>query len=1392
MYLRKIIFLTTIVFYSSVTALIDLSAQEQTVQTEQHATRSPDISFLDVNAFAQDSLGYMWIATLGGLNQYNGYEYRHFVHIPSDSTSLRHDFVFSLLIDSSHTFWVGTANGVSTFDFESNRFVHYSGSATPVYSFFEDHNGQIWVATPLGPGRVDREQQTVSFPLEQQFVNLFWEDNAHRLWMGLSERQGLAVRKEDLSWEYYSLPGNRYVTCRYADPQGVWWLGTSAGIVLFDPNSHTFKNPEFPTIPENILLNKTQINFIKEVEPLKLLIGTTTEGFFYYDLLSQQLQHNMPARFNPFYSAQLHNCYIDQQGNAWIGTYDKGFVIGNKQSDCFNVDHRLSNPFKGKFVTRVIEDKDHRFWIATRYDGLYRYSPSDGLIRYENRTLFPDKNEFLEVIFIDSQQRMWIAFETQLIIARVTPEGRIAIINRLNIENVRVVKEDHAKNIWLGTWEGLYKTTLRNGRITIDKVRSSNIPDICILHSGDILFTAFGEGVFTIRNDDPMPQPIVFPAEISPVTSTSVTLFEDSQHRIWMGSYGNGAAWYLDGKYARFSKENGLPSNNVLCFQEDLNRDIWMSTSHGISRLKMTENDMVISGFYKNDGTLGDQYHEKAGCRSSDGRLFFAGNHGLTFFNPSSIVPNQNPPLINIEGLKIFNESVEPATKGSVLSKNISHTAAIVLTHKQTTLSLDYAGIDFSAPAKLTYKYLLEGFDKQWNDVGSFRRATYSNIPPGKYTFYVTAINGDGVESVRPASLKITVKPAPWFSWQAWVGYAILLLATIFAILRFWYNTKINKQLIEMEYNERMREKEVSKMKINFFTNISHEFRTPLTLISAPLERLYTSAKWEEQNLKLLNTVYRNVQRMLQLTNQLLDFIKIESGTLKLGVQQTDLIGELQSIYGAFLYLAERKGVRVRFVPHIHRETIWIDADKIEKIMDNLLSNAIKYTPRNGTITIFTRMLEKEECIQRYGENAHTDCNLFLEVTVSDTGPGIPQEKLSELFIRYRQINGSSGAGRDYSGSGIGLHYTKTLVESHKGKICARLNPEKGMAFSFILPAKDVYSDEEKTPIQKEVFTTDTQGTDAAEKLAAKGGSLQTDVLTINSQRMPPQQERETDGTDQKGGQTFSITEPTAREKNATDQKRECTILVVEDNVELMDFISNLLSKTYRILEATDGDLGWELVQRGSPNLILSDILMPGLSGYELCSRVKKSPEYCHIPFVLLTAKTSMAEQLTGLEQGANAYICKPFHPDYLLLTIGNLLKNKEILRLYFSTPHGKKPDHIPITLNRHDRIFMEKLTDLLKDKMSDPDLNIDYIARELGFSRTVFFRKIKGLTDISPNDFVKNYRLKSAAEKILNDPVSLVEVAEQTGFRSYSYFSKSFKKHFGATPKEYQNGKNN
>lgn len=1281
---------------------------------------STNLSFQDVNAFAQDSLGYMWVATLGGLNRYNGYEFKQFVHDSSDPGSLPDNFVFSLFVDSAGNLWVGTAAGVCRYDFDTETFIAYAGVPTSMttYGFFEDHTGQIWTATAIGPGLINPDSCIVKFSGPQKNVKQFWEDDGKHLWMGLAERQGLAVRKNGISWDFYVLPGDRQVNCMYADPHGIWWLGTNYGIVLFNPDTFSFSLPG-SMFPAESGLNKSHVTFIKEIEPMKVMIGTETEGFYLYDLMTKELSHNIPARYNPRNSSQLHTCYVDWQKNVWIGTYDKGIVVGNKQSDYFNPDKPLSDKIKEQFVTRVVEDHDGSLWIGTRYNGLYRYTKSGKFNFYSVSDLLPDNSEFLEVVYVDSQSRVWIAFQSKLVVASVNPDGKIRINRRLDIDNVRVIKEDQNHNFWLGTWNGLYKATSDLSFTLVGSTQSSNITDIYVKDSGDVLYSSYGIGVYEIKRNGSVPVQLFSPEGDLMTSKNVITLFIDSQNRLWMGSYGNGLLCRSVGRLIRMTTADGLSNNNVLCIKEDFRGDIWASTSHGISRLKPNGDGFSVTNFYSNDILPGDQYHEKSGCRTSDGMIFFGGNHGLTFFNPSSFASNSTPPLIHIEDLKIHNHSVRPALEGSVLSRSILFTDAIVLDHRQRMISLDYAGIDFYTSNNLTYKYRLDGFDENWNYVGTYRRASYSNLPPGTYTFRVSAINEEGVESKAPASLMITVKSAPWFTWRAWAAYSSILACLVFFLLRAFLNARLNKQRAEMEHNEKEREKEIAKMKITFFTNISHELRTPLTLISAPLEKLLGNKDMDAESHRQIAVADRNANRMHHLINQLMDVVKIENGVLSLHVKETNIMDLLSKIHESFNYVANQKGIELAFQPHTPSLMILVDADKVETILYNLVSNAIKHTPRTGCVTISTRT-----------------CGDYLEISVSDTGEGVPPEKLGELFVRYRIVNGSP----DYSGNGIGLHYTKTLVEKHKGNISARIRPGGGMVFSFTLPMSDVYSDQEQENLVEEVSPS----------LTAKES-------------------------------------PAIRVERKSDGEKSGSILVVEDNVELRQFIVGLLSDTYKVNESQDGLEALECMKHAPVDLILSDVIMPGLSGYELCARVKQNPEFCHIPVVLLTAKTSIPEQIKGLETGADAYICKPFNIDYLLLTIRNLLHRKDLLRQYFSMPESEIARPIQESLSKHDQAFLDKLTKLVTNELSNADLNVDQIAVTLGYSRTILYRKIKGLTNLSPNDFVRNYRFKRAAELIAEGSLSLVEVAEQTGFASYSYFSKAFKRHFGVTPKEYQ-----
>lgn len=1297
-------------------------------------TISQDISFLDINDFAQDSLGYMWIATLGGLDRYNGYDFLHFVHQANDSTSLLNDFVLCLFIDSAHQLWVGTSCGLNRYNYEKKCFEKFSGKHTvPIYSILETSGGKICLATSAGVGYVDQEHHRITFPGKTEVVNLLWKDKSQRLWKGLNEERGMAVRLNDQKWKYFTLPGNRKVLCIYIDSQNKWWLGTDRGIVIFDPTTQTFKNSVIEDAGKERLAN-TPISFIKEVEPLKLLIGTAAEGFYYYDILSNTLQHNFPLRFNPLRSPQLHTCYSDRHGNVWIGSYDKGFVVTKKEGSNFNKNQILSNFFKGIFVTRILEDTDKSLWIATRYQGLFRYKDQEIT---KQAGIMPEKS-FLEDIYIDSKRRIWAAFEHQLIRGNISKGGTVQINKHFNIENVRVIKEDNQGNIWIGSLNGLYKLTEHKGTEKLKKIYTSNIPDIHILHTGEILFSAFGNGIFRMSPKSTVATPVKFPRQFVSIATNCVTIFEDMQHRIWLGSYGNGALCYNDKQFVPFSVSTGLPNNNILCFNEDKNENIWLSTSHGISMISFDQHQPKIKNFFKSDGTLGDQYHEKAGCRGSNDMLFFAGNHGITFFNPADIKPCTQAPAINIEDLKIFNKSIRPGQKGSPLQKDIQLTRQITLNHQQTTISIDYAGIDFVSPQKLTYKYKLEGFEDQWNYVGTFRRAAYSNIPAGRYTFRVCAINGDGVESTRPASLEIIVKPAPWFTWQAWLIYTLCAIGLAIFFFRFFIKLKLNKHLAEIERNERKREQEIAQMKMTFFTNISHELRTPLTLISAPLEKILSSQDCVK-NRALLNTISRNAQRMWQLVNQIMDFSKVENGTLCLHVQHTDMIFLLRNIYEDFIYIAERKGIKLSFQPHVAEEIMWTDQDKIEKILYNLLSNAIKHTPQGKSICVSTRLVKSQYVAAMYANFYKNNVSNYIEISVADQGEGVPEDKIKNLFVRYQQIETGSGYKLDYSGNGIGLHYTKALVETHRGHIKASSEPRGGMNFSFVLSVDDIYNDKEKQEAHKKLFFASP--------------SQENAIITSQTE---------------------------------VSKAHNYTLLIAEDNIELLDFIADLLSTEYSVIKVPDGQKAWEAVKKEIPDLVLTDVIMPGMSGYDLCSAIKDNIDYCQIPVVMLTAKTVTADRVEGLDHGADAYIGKPFDIKELLLTIKNLLKYKDSLRRYFSTPGIQQQELPDQPFLSGDYIFLNKLNTLLETEINNPNLNVDNIATRLGFSRSVFYRRIKTLTNIAPNDFIRTYRLKRAAEMITSTTFSLSEISDRTGFSSYSYFSKAFKKHFGVSPKDY------
>lgn len=1305
------------------------------------------LPFLDVTAFAEDSLGYMWIATVDGLNRYNGYEFELFMNDVDDPGSLMNNFIFSLLTDSSGDLFIGTARGLCRFDFETDSFESYSSIASPVYGLYEDRNSGIWAATPYGPGVVNKQTRSIDFGTGNYYVNVFWEDDSDRLWMGVSGPEALAVLGNDGKWESIKVPGVNSVNCMHADDGGEWWLGTNEGIYLFDPQTRQ-SCPLSVRDKGAAVLDKLKIAFIREVEPSRLMIGTTTDGFWLLDQRTGKWSHNTPAKYNPENSAQIHSSYEDREGNIWIGTYEKGFVLVGKQPGYLNADEAQSRDFAGKFVTRVIEDSSGALWVATRYDGLYRYTEDDGT----RRVVIPggerEDSEFLECLFIDSEDRIWIAFETYMVLADIEPGGRLANVRRINMDNVRVIGEESDGSLLVGSWNGLYRLNPAAWGVPAQQLFSANVTDFCVQDDGDVVFAAYGVGVLKWESSDGTISDIRFGSAEARLAGNCVTMKTDSGGRLWLGSYGSGLMC-IDGDVRTvLTTKEGLPSDNILCFEEDSDGDIWASTSRGLVRIRTADDGrLVLSNYYSDKQPAGNQYHEKCGCVTGDGMIYFGGNHGLTIFSPENFRLPKAAPVVNLVDLKIGGHSVLPSeVKGAVLSKDISLQKEIVLNHNQRSIAIDYSGIDFFSPSSLTYKYRLLGEEEQWNNVGTYRRANYSNLRRGRYEFQVYAINDDGVESEHPATLRIRVKPAPWFSTAAWIVYMLLAMYVVLLVMRSVIRMRLSMARAEMDRKEKEREKEMTKMKTTFFTNISHELRTPLTLIAGPFEKIRSTENISPEGRRMMDMISRNIATMMKLVNQLMDFAKMENGSLTLKVREEDMVACISEICESFRYLAERKGIDFVYEHGTGSQKIWADADKVGKILNNLLSNAFKYTPAGGRVVLRSEFITESEAEQEFGAGL-VNSSEFLKVSVDDNGKGVPKDKLGELFVRYHHIGSGPGAGPDYCSNGIGLHYTKNLVEKHEGRISARLKEEGGMVFSFILAADDVYSD--------------------ADKEASGEGDP---VLRIQEPSMAP-------------GKAEGI--PQAGEDAPV-------VLVVEDNLDLQDFLVSVLSAKYRIRVACDGKAALEILGDQAVDLVLSDVIMPEMDGLELCREIRARRELCHIPVVLLTAKSTMDEQIEGLEEGADAYICKPFNTDYLLLVIKNLLGIVSNVRLCYLTPHAEAPaEEQGAFIAAKDRRFMDALTAFLERELSNPDLDVEMIADELCVSRSVLYRRIKSLTGLSPNDCVRDYRLKRAVE-LMDSGESLSDVSEHCGFSSYSYFSKSFKQHFGMSPKDWLKSKGN
>ena len=819
-------------------------------------------------------------------------------------------------------------------------------------------------------------------------------------------------------------------------------------------------------------------------------------------------------------------------------------------------------------------------------------------------------------------------------------------------------------------------------------------------------------------------------------------IYEDSQGRIWIGSESDNGLIQFDlnkGVVNQFKINDGLPSNQVYGILEDDSSNLWLSTGRGLCKFDAETKEFRT--YRAEDGIQGDKFYYGSFCKIKSGELLFGGQNGLTSFDPNEISENQYMPPIVITGFKIFNKEVpvgEEFEGKMILQKSISESDEIVVHYNQSVLTFDYVALNYINSSKNEYAHRLDGFDKGWNRVGTNRSATYTNLDPGQYVFRVIGSNNNGLWNETGTSLKITVTPL----FSQTLFFKLLISGIVIAVIYFIVIFFIKREKLKNELViERVRSKELHKidmMKFQFFTNISHEIRTPISLIVSPLTRIKNSSLSKDQILKDIEVAYRNALRLGKLIDQLLDYRKMEAGKLKLELSRGNIVTFLENVLYMFKEMSSEKGVELKFFSALDQIQIYFDPDKIEKVLFNLLSNSFKHTHEGGTISVsvaLTYLMKEDLEDDKPGRSGE-----YVQIIVRDTGKGIEESKREQIFDRFYQGN-SAEQGASY-GSGIGLALSKELIKVHNGRILLKSQVGIGTEITVLFPVI-----KEDPSIKRE----------HVDESLAPEPSGELPVATATS--------------------TFH--------ENLLDCPNP-VLLVIEDNKDLLEFIKSIFHEDYMVLMAEDGEVGLELARETIPDLVISDIMMPKMDGIRLCKKLKQDFRTSHIPVILLTALSSKEHEKEGILGGADEYVAKPFEPSLLKIRVDQLLATRRLLREKYSHENILGPNLIPDAPSTQDDKFLAKLVGIIEDNIADPEFGTVKISREVGVSRTQLYRKMAALTEMTVKEFIRSIRLKKAAQMILQEQVNISEAAYAVGFLQVAYFRKCFKEMYGMTPSEF------
>lgn len=1350
-------------------------AQLQPKNLIKHWSAKDGLSQGVVNSITQDEQSLIWFATEDGLNRFDGYSFKVFRHDPDNVIGIPDNFIQHVFRDSEGILWVSSRNGLLEFDpfqesfslyqhdfedkddyafndvsfisegnagnlwiawygagfasFDKNKktFIPYTPrtlaglTSGKTVALLEDKSGLLWVGTQdggvnvfrVGKGEVVQKMENLSRDsnVPSWNVHCFAEDKFGNVWIGTSEGLVVYRRQENrfFSFDDKDSPIHKVnVFSLYADSNDNLWIGSQGGgLYQLDLRQFNTRRPEDFVIVhirnlQDFDISKRTILCIYEDKDKNIWIGTFGEGAYLVSSVKENfvkiqkpVYDNAAVSFVSYYGI----CY-DQEGNLWLGTDGNGIYKSDPNGhtiDHFTAEH--SAGLQDNAILSALCDSKGRIWFGSYSHGVFRYDKRTGSFinyRYKNSGYTNFGGNDVRVIFEDSKNNIWVG----------TNRGGLCLLDEnektysnpqqftgaLVVGDIRAIAEDKQGTLWIGCYgDGLYSYL----PVTQKFKRHFNDP----------------EGKEQLRSN------IVFAVNC------------DRSGNIWIGTGGGGIGVFHPEKntFKRYTEKDGLANNTIYALLIDNSENVWFSTNAGISKFDISDNKFF--NYNVSDGLQEGQFNPGSALHNQlSGYMCLGGTLGLNIFFPDRKQDVLKKPEIMISGFSLFNKPVSALDSidgDPVLKQVISRTQHITLTHDQNVITFEFVGVNYSHPEKNVYAYKLDGLDDDWNFVGNQRSATYRYLEPGTYTFKVKASNVENQWGDDFASVVVEIKPPFWQTPWAYLLYLLGIGGLAFLVISFRKKQLKLSRRLKIEKSQRKHERRLVQQKLTFFTEISHEFKTPLTLMIGPLEEMLSRENGSSDTSRKLKLVYRNAHKLLNLINKLLDYRKIETGNIVLRVTENDAVAFAEDICTTFRELADHKNIK--FTCHAEQSPVmaWFDKEKMEMVLSNIISNSFKYIGKGNEVSVHVG----KQINDRYPRGR-------VVIKIRDNGIGIPKKQLGNVFDWFYK--------GEYSGNmstGIGLSLARKLVHLHKGEIFVDSVEGSGSTFSIKIPlGNDHFKPEE--------IVTQVVADNAAPDVHFNFEEAHDDV---------------------------------------THKKGLKSLLLIEDDDEIRGFLKEYFEKDYRIFESPNGKEGLDAAIHHHPDLIISDIMMPEMDGIEFCKAIKGSMRTSHIPVILLTARTSHTHHKEGIETGADAYITKPFSPEILKLTVHNLLQAQEnLMRFYrnlFTPGETSTEDR---NLNPLDEKFLQTIYEMLKANMDKTDFNINELCHILNMSRSLVYKKVKMLTGLSPVEYVRSLRLKEAARLLKTRQYKVFEVVYMVGFTDLKYFRKCFVKEFGHSPSDF------